>query len=204
MNIGIPTTVSMLRIMLEDVEVTVTRRKWERAALVYAFTEVGGPRNTPSHTPPPPRMNIRTFAAQGFLGLSTPKAVSRYREAWITGIDAGWCVPVGPGSQVELPDEPFPPWPYGQGSTWEDHSTGAIPPRSRLRRPFEVRVLSRLESTVLSLRQLAAMDLGSDDLDPDTRDSLVTNLRAVRDRADEALNAIEGNHSEGHLHDLPA
>lgn len=127
--------------------------------------------------------------------MTTPKAVSRYREAWITAINEGWVVPVNPGDAVELPTEPFPAWPYGEGTTWEDHSAGAIPPRKAAKgpwRPFSERVIGRLADAVLSLRQLAAMEFTADTVDAETRAKMADTLRAVRDQADEALKAIEG------------
>jgi hypothetical protein len=106
---------------LEGVGTLLVARRWERAAIVYAYTDVGGPRN--SRQPKPPRVNIRQFASRGYAGLTTPKAVTRYRHAWVTAIDLGWAVPVNPGDTVELPDRPFPEW----MSAWQsDQITDAI------------------------------------------------------------------------------
>jgi hypothetical protein len=174
----------------------LTARKWERAAIVFAFTDVGGPRNTPNHRPPPPRLNIRNFAGQGYTGLTTPKAVSRYREAWVTAIAHGWAVPVGPGDEVTLPDEPFPAWPYGEGSTWEDHAVtndelveAARKRGERHRRPLPDRVAGALDSAAAALRRLAD-SVADEPLTEDQAVQLVERLTIVRDQADQALQAI--------------
>lgn len=195
MKITIPTP-GELRGELDGIEGLLTAKKWARAAIVYAYTEVQtnkGHGNRPGVTPP--KMNIRTFAAQNYAGLSTPKAVSRYREAWLTAVSQGWAPVVEPGTTVILPDQPFPPWPYGEGSTWEDTNPAAIPEAPRGRgpnKPFTARAVVILESAANSLRQLAAMDFSSDELEPEDRDQLVESLRLVRDRADEALRSLEG------------
>lgn len=91
-----------------DMRRLLVAKEWERAAIVFAFTEVGGPRN--SRQPEPPKVNIRQFAALGFTGLTTPKAVLRYRRAWSWAIEQGLAAPVEPGDTVVLPEVPFPGW----------------------------------------------------------------------------------------------
>lgn len=205
-----------LRHRLAGIDRLLTARKWERAAIVYAFTDVGGPRNTPSHRPAPPKLNIRNFAGQGYAGLTTPKAVSRYREAWMTAISQGWAVPVQPGDEVELPDEPFPAWPYGEGSTWEDHAAtseelvdtarrrgelandeltndelvaAARRRGERARRPLPERVAGALDSAATALRRLAD-SVAEEALTEEETVVLVERLTVVRDQADGALQAI--------------
>lgn len=100
---------------LSSVHQLLTARKWERAAIVYAHTEV-----STDHRPvAPPKLTIKDFAAREFAGLSSRSSVHRYRDAWIHAINQGWAVPVAPGEQVTLPDQPFPAWPkfgrYEQG-----------------------------------------------------------------------------------------
>jgi hypothetical protein len=102
-----------LRSRLSGLGVLLTARKWERAAIVYAFTEVGEVGRGRWYKPMPPKMHIRDFAAKGYAGLTTNKSVSRYRDAWVTAINNGWAVPVEPGMAVILPEQPFPVWPYG-------------------------------------------------------------------------------------------
>lgn len=187
MKITIPTA-DRLRNRLEGVDRLLTATTWERAAIVYAFTEPGNARN--SNPPKPPKMTLAAFARQGFAGLSSVRTVERYRLAWTDAIEAGWVGEVKPGQEVELPDQPFPPWPYGA-----DQPAAAIPDAPRGRgpnKPFTARAVVILESAANSLRQLAAMEFTSDDLEPEDRDQLVESLRLVRDRADEALRSLQG------------
>lgn len=85
-------------------------KEWERAAIVYAFTGVGGPRNTPYHHPPEPKVTIQEFARLDFSGLTTVKAVKRYRRAWSWAMNEGLVPEVEPGDVVVVPDIPFPAW----------------------------------------------------------------------------------------------
>lgn len=107
-TVKIPVDETELAEHLSGLHTLLTAKKWERAALVYAFTDIGGPRN--SSMPEPPKMNIQRFSELGFAGLTSRKAVMRYRAAWITAISNGWAVPVDPGDIVELPDQEFPAW----------------------------------------------------------------------------------------------
>jgi len=202
-TIIIPATGAELRGRLDPIDRLLTARRWERAAVVFAFTDVGGPRNTPSHRPPAPKLNIRNFAGLGISGLTTPKAVSRYREAWITAIANGWAVPVEPGQEVELPDEPFPAWPYVEGATWEDHAVtsdelveAARRRGERHRRPLPDRVTGALDSAAAALRRLAE-GLADEPLNDDQRVQLVERLTTLRDQADQALLAIANTMTDG-------
>lgn len=185
-------TADELRDRLRGLDRLLTAKKWERAAIVFAFTAVGGPRNTAHHIPPPPKMNIRNFAGQGYLGLTTPKAVSRYREAWVTAIQNGWAVPVEPGEEVELPDEPFPAWPYGEGTTWEDHAADLLAaPRGRgPNRPLPDRVFGSLDRAATALRQLSEAVADDEPLTDAVRVQLVERLTTLRDEADDALRTL--------------
>lgn len=178
-----------LRGRLNGLELLLTVTKWERAALVFAYTEAQT--NKGHGTRPgvaPPRMNIRNFAGQGYHGLSTPKSVARYRQAWETAISNGWAVPVAPGDRVVLPDEPFPAWPYGEGTTWEDHAQPELRPDRTPQRPM-TRVYGSLERAATALRQLGEA-MAEDPLDEEGRAELVARLTALRQGADEALAAL--------------
>lgn len=94
-----------------DFNQLLVAREWQRAAIVYAFTEVGGPRNSAHHTPEPPKVNIRQFARLGIVGLTTTKAVLRYRRSWSWAMRTQGVPAVNPGDEVELPDAlAFPGW----------------------------------------------------------------------------------------------
>lgn len=193
-----------LRGRLNGIDRLITATKWERAAIVFAHTAVGGPRNTAHHTPPPPKLNIRTFAAQGYAGLTTPKAVARYREAWASAISHGWAVPVEPGQEVRLPDHPFPAWPSGhdtaeedaafQDTAWEDPAWEDPPGGGRHRsrgpnRTLPERVFGSLDRAATALRQLADAATAQP-LDDEIRDQLVARLTTLRQEAEDTLNAL--------------
>lgn len=190
----------------------LTANKWERAAIVYAFTDIGGPRNSGREKPPPPKLNIRDFAALGFSGLTTNKSVSRYRDAWITAINNGWAVPVEPGQEVYLPDKEFPVWPYGLAPInsagevtvteadelaerrWErDDAFEETESRtSRPRRPLEERILAHLEQSAKALEKLDEEFLLG--LDNDKREQLYAQLTAVQKLARELARKLRGRH----------
>lgn len=92
---------------LAGVDRLLTARRWERAAIVFAFTDAREDRRPAT----PPKFSIKDFAALGFAGLASRTAVHRYRDAWIHAINNGWAGPVEPGDEVTLPEEEFPAWP---------------------------------------------------------------------------------------------
>jgi hypothetical protein len=177
-TIQIPTA-QEVRERLSGVDRLLTARKWERAAIVCAFTGIGGPRNSPQ--PPPPKLNIRQFAAQGYAGLTTNKSVERYRAAWVTAIDNGWAVPVEPGQTVELPDQPFPAWP---GSN-EDAQ-----PQPRQWRPLEQRVFGHLDQAATALRRLADA-VSAEPLPDEVRGQLRERLTELQHETETALRALQ-------------
>jgi hypothetical protein len=113
-KIKIP-TVPELEERLAGLDRLLTAKRWERAAIVWAFTikdDGGRPPNESEETLPemaefPEPM--ATFARRGFAGLSKPHTVGRYRQAWQDAIDQGKAREVHPGDSVELPDLPWPP-----------------------------------------------------------------------------------------------
>jgi hypothetical protein len=191
-----------LRSRLSGLGVLLTARKWERAAIVYAFTEVGEVGRGRWYKPQPPKMHIRDFAAKGYAGLTTNKSVSRYRDAWVTAINNGWAVPVVPGMAVLLPEQPFPAWPYGttfpggdvtvevrddevvEMDAYRDDDEGQDESRSthshspRSRRPFEERVLAHVDEAARALARLA--EAASDELDDEMRNTLLEKLAELQ------------------------
>ena len=168
-------TAAELSDRLNGLDALLTARNWERAAIVYAFTGVGGPRN--SKQPPPPKMNIRTFARQGFAGLTTNKSVEHYRGAWVLAIRQGWARPAEPGQDVELPGHPFPSWPT-KGEKVE-----------RTWRPLVERLFGQLDQAATAVHRLTVV-LPMSDLDDGVRDQLRARLNALRAEADTALDAL--------------
>jgi hypothetical protein len=192
-TIRIPTEIQVLRERLSGLGRLLTARKWERAAIVYAFTEPGEIGRGRWYKPEPPKMHIREFAAQGFQGLTTNKAVSRYRDAWITAISNGWAVPVSPGQLVTLPDKEFPAWPYvdleGSGTvTFEREDISRLRTERGPNRPVAERILSRLENMVKLLDQLA--ELSPDEIDPEVHRELVDRLSLVQAEARKLLTRL--------------
>lgn len=196
---------------LTGVDRLLTAKKWERAAIVFAYTGIGGPRNSPQ--PLPPKLNIRQFAAQGFAGLTTNKAVERYRAAWVSAIDNGWAPPVEPGQTIELPNQPFPAWPYGASDELPDQPSSAWPygasdgdgepeaeredaaPRvaaehGRQRRSLEQRVFERLDQVTVTLRHFTSV-LTDEPLPDPVRDQLRERLTELQRQTEEALRALD-------------
>jgi hypothetical protein len=110
---NIPTP-EKLTTRLAGLDKLLTARKWERAAIVWAFTTNDGPGQPPKnalevvHSFPMP---VREFARQGFKGLVSQDTVRKYRQAWQSAIDAGHVTSVAPGdTDVELPPAEFE-WP---------------------------------------------------------------------------------------------
>lgn len=192
---------------LGGVEGLLTATKWERAAIVYAYTEVGDIGRGRWYKPQPPKMHIREFAAKGYAGLTTNKSVSRYRDAWVTAINNGWAVPVEPGMSVILPDEEFPQWPYGVLGGGEvtvevrdeevvdmnayrddEEKSRTTSNRSYSHRPREARVLTHLDNAATALRRLA--ELASEDLDDEMRSILLERLADIQTQMIEVLTAL--------------
>jgi len=89
-------------------------RKWEKAALVWAFTineGRGGDQRSNRKTEVRFPMPMAEFAAQGYSGLSSEQTVAHYRKAWQLAIDAGKACSVEPGDRIDEPDMDWPPNP---------------------------------------------------------------------------------------------
>lgn len=159
----------------------LTARRWERAAIVFAYTAVGGPRNTKHHTPPPPKLNIRQFAAKGYAGLTTNKSVERYRLAWISAIDRGYAVPVDPGDIVTLPEMPFPDWPFKGGKK-----------RTRVTPEPGPGVLTDLSAAEDSLvRAIRRLHRAQAPLRPDLREMVLASLSNLEDRTSQLREMVD-------------
>lgn len=96
----VPKTIEEATGRLGGLEKLITASKWERAAIVYAFTRDG--QAEPNRYDG--KYTIKDFAALGIAGLRATETVRRYRECWKQQGDTS----IGPGSRVRLPKEPFP------------------------------------------------------------------------------------------------
>jgi hypothetical protein len=204
-----------LRAHLSGLGVLLTARKWERAAIVYAFTEVGEVGRGRWYKPQPPKMHIRDFAARGYAGLTTNKSVSRYRDAWVTAINNGWAVPVEPGMAVIIPEQPFPAWPYGNDpfpggdvtvevrdeevvslDAYRDEADSEVGQdesrsthgRSYHRRAPHERVLAHLDDAARALSALA--ETAADELDDEMKTMLMERLAELQMQMEQVLVAL--------------
>lgn len=112
-HIKIPTA-DELNDRLGGLDRLLCARRWERAAIVWAFTTIddkGG--GSPGHRLKSEAVGfpcpVAQFARLGFAGLTSENSVTRYRTAWQDAIDAGHTTPVCPGDEIELPDLAWPP-----------------------------------------------------------------------------------------------
>jgi hypothetical protein len=106
--IKIPTA-DELKTKLSGLDRLLTAKRWEKAAIVWAFTITGEP-GRPGKEPVIRQFpcSISEFARLGFGGLSQRDTVTRYRKAWQDAIDLGAACSVEPGDEVDLPNLPFP------------------------------------------------------------------------------------------------
>lgn len=93
---------------IEGVRDLLTARRWERAAIVWAWTEPQQGRRTSSSSTGSRRYSIEEFAALGITGLRSSKTVGTYRQRWQDAIDFGYAMAVRPGDAVDLPKLPWP------------------------------------------------------------------------------------------------
>ena len=86
----------------------VTASEWERAAIVYAFTEVSKPGPKSSLNNERTTMSFVEFAKLGFVGLKSSNTVSKFHANWQAAVDAGEAMPVGPDDPFVEPDLEYP------------------------------------------------------------------------------------------------
>jgi hypothetical protein len=95
---------------IEGVAGLLTARKWEKSAIVYAWTlpeESGG---RPKSVKKLPLFNISEFADLGITGLTSRPTILAYRNAWVWAVEQGLAQPAIPGKMIELPEGvDFPP-----------------------------------------------------------------------------------------------
>jgi hypothetical protein len=96
---------------LAGLERLMTAKKWERAAIVYAFT-TNVRKRTDLHPEVGFPVSMGRFAKLGFSGLTSKDTVARYRAAWQMAIDEGQAEKTVPGqTNVPLPTIAYPGYP---------------------------------------------------------------------------------------------
>lgn len=95
---------------IEGVVGLLTARRWEKAAIVYAWTLPEGSGGRPKASKTTGFYNVEQFAALDIVGLRSDKTVRAYRQAWVWAIENGLAEIVSPGATVEIPEGvSFPP-----------------------------------------------------------------------------------------------
>ena len=101
--IRLPKTIDQAVERLTGVESLLTATEWERAAIVYTFTEDSqGERTDLSLNSE--RLSFKAFAEKEIVGLKGINTVARYHKAWIERGDTS----IQPGDKVDLPTVKFP------------------------------------------------------------------------------------------------
>ncbi len=105
-RIDIPGTIDKAVNELTGIGGLLMAKEWERAAIVYAFTEpgVGGPRTSREVV----RLGIKQFSELGIKGLATQDSVRKYRDNWQWAIDNDHVGEVKPGDTTKLPNANWP------------------------------------------------------------------------------------------------
>ena len=123
-QVTIPASVEAARAELSAVAALALAKDWERAAIVYAFTEPQQGKRTDvqgtldeelaaaTSDSPVTRFSISEFAALGIPGLSSHVTVAKYRRAWQVAMEEGRAAEPVQGRPVDLPDME---WPKGEG-----------------------------------------------------------------------------------------
>lgn len=104
----VPTSVDQAVESLNGLAALITASEWQRAAIVWAFTEEGKPgpgvRTTSS------AISIREFGRLGVSGLKSQDTVRKFRKAWAQAIADGHATDIGPGDLVDLPEVDWGYW----------------------------------------------------------------------------------------------
>jgi hypothetical protein len=103
-TIILPASIEDAKPRLISLDSLAAATEWERAAIVFVFTELvgqGGQKTNPS------LLTADEFAALRFAGLKSKDTVRRYHEAWATHGDPD----IKAGDKIELPDVTYPSGP---------------------------------------------------------------------------------------------
>lgn len=107
-TVRLPRTINTATKRLADLDSLATATGWERAAIVWAFTEPQQGVRTDLREDAR-KLTIEGFAALGVVGLRDHKQVGRYRGAWAYAVQHYGAEDVLPGQAITLPIEDFPP-----------------------------------------------------------------------------------------------
>lgn len=114
---------------IEGVMGLLTARKWEKAAIVYAYTKPPK-EGRPETGGKPPVTTVGTiqfpcsysdFASLGIAGLRDRHAVALYRERWSEAMKKRKAKAVKPGETISVPDLPWPPTDHDKRSGTNRH-----------------------------------------------------------------------------------
>ena len=103
-KVTLPGSITEATERLEGIESLLTSTGWERAAIVYAFTEDAQGRRT-DLSRKGEKLSMADFAELNINGLKKPDTVAKYRALWAEHGDTT----IKPGDTVTLPDLDFPP-----------------------------------------------------------------------------------------------
>lgn len=129
-TVTIPSTIEDAVSELDGLGALLTAKEWERAAIVWAFTNDGkpGPKSSAGN---PAELSCTEFAKKGISGLSHRDTVAAYRKAWQDAIDSGHAKTARPGRAARLPNLDWPATSTGGGISHDvrgdaDQKAGAV------------------------------------------------------------------------------
>ena len=100
----IPASVEDAAEQLGGIDRLITASKWERAAIIATYVQVGEPRNRGGKLVNSDQfMTPHEFAALGIHGLTSHNTVRGYANTWLNNYPRP-----EPGQTVELPNTPYP------------------------------------------------------------------------------------------------
>jgi hypothetical protein len=129
---NIPKTIEGAASRLDRLGGIVTASEWERAAIVFAFTEPVGQGKRTDLGNVPEVMSYGQFAGLNIHGLRDHKTVKVYHDAWASAVEKtkrkrnGRVYPVSPGDPFVAPDLEWPPTGHTTGS-FEKQLAGKSP-----------------------------------------------------------------------------